>query len=246
MKSLQITLIGYGKMGKAVERMAKLRKHSIQLTLDNEHDWANKLEAFLQSDIAIDFSMPEKAVNNLYKCFDAGIPVVTGTTGWYDRLDEVKQICLLKKQSLFYAPNFNLGMNMVFRMNQSLARMIKKTGYEVMIRETHHIHKKDAPSGTALKLAEDIIRESGKYKGWATASDSTNAYLPIESVRKGEVHGIHELLLHSGHDEIMLRHKAKNRDGFALGAVMAAEYLYGNRGVFTMDDMIESYLKKDD
>lgn len=246
MKSLQITLIGYGRMGKAVEKIAKSRNHNIHLILDNEADWPDNVTAFLQSDIAIDFSMPERAVDILYKCFDAGIPVVTGTTGWYNRLGEVKQICLLKKQSLFYAPNFNLGMNMVFRMNQSLARMIKKTGYEVLLRETHHIHKKDAPSGTALKLAEDIIRESGKYKGWTTANDPAKEQLHIESIRKGEIHGIHEVLLHSGHDEIMLRHEARNRDGFALGAVMAAEFLYSKRGVFTMDDMIESYLKKDD
>ncbi len=246
MNSLRITLIGYGRMGKAVENIAKSRDHVIHLILDSESEWLKNVDAFMQTDVAIDFSVPEIAVDNLYKCFDAGIPVVTGTTGWHDRFAEVKQFCLLKKQSLFFAPNFNLGMNMVFRLNQSLARMIRKTGYQIALRETHHIHKKDAPSGTALKLAEDIIRESGKYKGWVSANHPVDEYLSIESIRENEVHGTHEVLLHSGHDEIMLKHEAKNRDGFALGAVMAAEFLYGKRGIFTMDDMIESYLNNED
>jgi 4-hydroxy-tetrahydrodipicolinate reductase len=242
MKTLRIALLGYGKMGKAAEKAALKRGHTIQFTIDSENDWVKNSADLNQADIAIDFSMPDKAKSNILKCFEANIPVVTGTTGWYNHLPEILSICTEKRQSFFYAPNFSLGMNMVFKMNAVLARMSAKTSYEISLTETHHIHKKDAPSGTALQLARDIIKHNERYDDWAFCGENNKNQLGISCHRINEVPGTHEIRLDSDEDTITFRHVAKSRDGFALGAVLAAEYLYGKIGVFTMENIIEQLL----
>ncbi len=244
MRALYITLLGYGKMGKEVEKAALKRGHSIHLRIDNESDLEANAAEMKKSDIAIDFSMPDKAVSNILKCFEAGIPVVTGTTGWHKQLPEIEHLCCEKKQSLFYAPNFSLGMNMVFKVNTLLAQMSSKTAYGISLSETHHIHKKDAPSGTALQLAGDIIKHNRSYDGWAFSGEEKPNELAISCHRINEVPGTHEVRLESDEDTITLRHEAKGREGFALGAVLAAEYLYGKTGVFTMENLIDQLLNE--
>jgi 4-hydroxy-tetrahydrodipicolinate reductase len=240
-KSLHITLLGYGRMGHEIEKIMMARGHKLHLVIDSRNDWMSQKDKLTQTDIAIDFSIPEAALENIFNCLDAGIPVVSGTTGWHNRLDEVKQHCVATDGALFYAPNFSLGMNMVFHLNKSMASMIKNTAYEAYLRETHHKYKKDAPSGTAIKLANDIISLSNKYKAW-TNDTSEPKKLYIESVRVNEVPGTHEIVYQSPEDEIIISHMAKGREGFAMGAVVAAEFLYGRKGIYNMDDLIENLL----
>lgn len=243
MQSLNISLIGYGRMGKAVEKICLQRGHKIHQVFDNVDDWNTKGALLNDSDVAIEFSLPEKSEENIHKCFAAGLPVVVGTTGWDAQRDEIISFCRKNGYSLFYAPNFSYGMNMVFKLNQLLAQMTQNTDYIADLQETHHIHKKDAPSGTALKLADDFVRLNGRYKKWAFPENASAESLVINCLRQGEVPGTHELRLNSPEDEIRLQHRAKGREGFALGAVMAAEFLFGKTGVYTMDDLIDERLK---
>lgn len=243
MQPLKISLIGYGRMGKIVERICVQRGHQIHQIFDNKEDWQTKGPFLKDSDVAIEFSLPEKSVENIHKCFAADLPVVVGTTGWDAQRDEIISLCRKNGYSLFYAPNFSYGMNMVFRLNQLLAQMTKNTDYIADLQETHHIHKKDAPSGTALKLADDFIRLNGRYSKWAFPENANKDSLVIKCLRQDEVPGTHELRLNSNEDEISLQHRAKGREGFALGAVMAAEFLFGKKGVFSMDDLINERLK---
>lgn len=238
MKSLNIALIGYGRMGHEVEKTALKRGHRIIAFIDRQEDWLEQVENLIQADVAIDFSLPGLAVSNIYRCFDLGLKLVEGTTGWYDELDEVKKQCLERSQSLFYAPNFSPGMNMMFRLNQQLAELVNKTNYSLRISETHHIHKLDAPSGTALKLASQITDAVERYEGWAFADEATDKQLPVASHRIGEVPGTHEVIAESADDTIRLIHEAHGRGGLALGAILAAEFLHNKQGVFTMDDLL--------
>lgn len=174
------------------------------------------------------------------------IPVVCGTTGWYEHLDEVKARCEKENQALFYAPNFSIGMNITFMLNQQLAKLSEKYGYRLSLTETHHIHKLDKPSGTAVKLAEDIIKNNDNYKSWELSQCTMNneqltvdEVLPIEAIREGNVFGIHEVKAESDCDIIQLRHEAFSRKGFATGAVIAAEFLLGKKGIFTMNDLFK-------
>lgn len=243
MKQLKICLIGYGRMGKEVEKFVVQRGHEMFLKLDNEHDWLNNIKEFLLCDVAIDFSIPNKVINNIHKCFDGNIPIVVGTTGWYDQLKEVESWCYEKNQSLFYAPNFSVGMNIVFEMNKMLAALSAKYNYKITLSETHHINKKDAPSGTAIQLANDIIDNSPDYSGWKIGSQQDETLIPIEVTRKENVSGIHEIIAQSDEDIISLRHEAKGLDGFALGAVLAAEFLFGKKGIYSINDLLKSGLK---
>ncbi len=236
---MKIAIIGYGKMGHEVERVAVERGHEIVLRvdLDNTGDLVpGKLAA---ADAAIEFSTPQTARGNVEACLDAGIPVVCGTTGWNDGVEEVKAKCRRTGGTFFWASNFSIGVNIFFRINGFLAGMMGRVGgYGVGMREVHHIHKKDSPSGTAVTLADDIIDRIPGLEGWINEQTDNNSLLGIVSVREGEVPGTHEVVYRSDADEITIRHAAMNRRGFATGAVMAAEYTASHSGVLTMDDML--------
>ena len=234
---MKIALLGYGKMGHEVEKAALAQGHEIVVTIDNEQEWSERLELLKKADVAIEFSQPEQALANINRCFDLHLPIVVGTTAWYDRLDEVKQRCLEERQSLFYAPNFSIGMNMVFLMNKQLAHFAEQYGYSLKVAETHHIHKLDKPSGTAAKLANDILAESSRYKCWSIDEPCPADTLPIEVTREGEVFGIHSVTAQSSADRITLTHEAFSREGLAKGALAAAKFLIGRTGVFTMEDL---------
>ena len=225
-------------MGHEVERLALAQGHEIVVTIDNEQEWNERLILLQSADVAIEFSQPDQAFANINRCFDLHLPIVVGTTAWYDRLDEVKERCLREKQSLFYAPNFSIGMNLVFMMNKQLARFAEQYGYALKVAETHHIHKLDKPSGTAAKLANDIIAESSRYQCWSINEPYPANTLPIEVTREGEVFGVHSVTAQSSADRITLTHEAFSREGLALGALAAAQFLIGKIGVFTMEDLM--------
>lgn len=242
---MKIALLGYGKMGKAIEAIAKERGHEIGATIDNEDDWRNRLGDLRTCDIAIDFSTPATAVGNIMRCFDLNMPVVVGTTGWYDQLESVVHNCQQHNQAIFVASNFSIGMNIMFELNRRLAELMNRYGeYQVEITETHHIHKLDAPSGTAITLAEEIIKELDRKDGWQLRSATgkgghlRECDIPITSIRRGEVPGIHEVVYDSDSDTLTLRHSAKSRKGLALGAVLACEYMEGKKGYHTMRDLL--------
>ena len=245
---MKIALIGYGKMGHEVEKAALALGHEIVVTIDNEQEWEERLELLRQADVAIEFSQPDQALHNINRCFDLLLPIVVGTTAWYDHLVEVKHRCQKEGQSLFYAPNFSIGMNIMFMLNKNLARFADRYRYNISVAETHHIHKLDKPSGTAAKLANDIIAESSRYQSWSiiepTDSSSTpsddafhSEVLPIEVTREGEVFGIHSVTAQSPADRITLTHEAFSRQGLAQGALAAAQFLLGKTGCFTMEDL---------
>lgn len=238
---MKIIVSGYGRMGKMIARISEERNHQIVALLDKAEDWKQLENMDLQDAVVIDFSMPDVAVPNLYRCFQLNLPVVTGTTGWYDQLEEVKAACKEQNGSLFYAPNFSLGVNLFFYVNKLMARaMAQVEGYRCSMKEIHHIHKLDAPSGTAIKTAEDILEVNKNLDRWVNQSSSDENELPIESLREGEVPGTHEVYYDSEVDMLTLKHEAKSRKGFALGAVLAAEFLLGKKGVFTMDDYLKT------
>ena len=248
---MKIILLGYGKMGHEVEKIALRRGHEILATIDNEEQWSSfrnsETQKLRNSEeiVAIEFSTPATAFENIKRCFDMNIPVVCGTTAWYQHFDEIKERCEKECQALFYAPNFSIGMNIMFMLNQQLAKITEKYDYKLSLTETHHIHKLDKPSGTAVKLANDIVDNNKNYDSWVLAEGSIknersimgNA-LPIEAIREGEHFGIHEVKAESSCDIISLRHEAFSREGFATGAVIAAEFLLGKKGLFTMNDLL--------
>lgn len=227
-------------MGHEVERLALAKGHEVVVTIDNEQEWDERLEQLKTADVAIEFSQPDQAFANISRCFDLHLPIVVGTTAWYGRLDEVKDRCIKEHQSLFYAPNFSIGMNMVFRINKQLAQFAEKYGYAMSLAETHHIHKLDKPSGTAAKLANDIIAESSRYQCWSINEPYPADTLPIEVTREGEVFGIHSVTARSSADRITLTHEAFSREGLAQGALAAAQFLIGKTGVFTMENLFLS------
>ena len=240
MKSLKIALIGYGKMGKVVEKIAGERGHSIDLIIDNEIDWQEKNVHLSKCDAAIEFTTPDNVINNLLSCFRSGIPVVTGTTGWYDKFSEVEKECTSSKGSLFYATNFSIGVNIFFELNRKLASLMAQTkGYAPEIEEIHHIHKLDAPSGTAISLANDLLKFFPDKKVWKNEKTHRPEELPVMSVREGEIPGTHTITWKGENDLIEIKHEAFNRLGLALGAVMAAEFLTGKTGIYTMQDMLK-------
>lgn len=236
---MKIAILGYGKMGHEIEQIALSRQHTVPLKI-NEHNVSQLTPAsLLETDVAIEFSTPETAVTNINLCLEAGIPVVVGTTGWYKEFDEIKKQVNLKKGGLFYATNFSVGVNLFFRLNEYLAAMMdKQEDYEVIMEEIHHIHKKDAPSGTAITLAEGILRNMKRKKNWVEPPDNNKEHISIHSIREGEAPGTHTIVYSSQVDEISISHVAHNRKGFANGAVLAAEWIIGKKGIFTMKDML--------
>ena len=225
-------------MGPEVEKAALSRQHEIVVTIDNPKEWEERHDQLKQADVAIDFSQPDQVVGNIHHCFDLHIPVVVGTTAWQNQFEEIKARCLAEKQSLFTAPNFSIGMNIMFVLNKQLAKFAEKYGYQLSMAETHHIHKLDKPSGTAVKLANDIITVNHDYNNWSIDEPADHT-LYIKVTREGEVSGIHSVMAESPADKITLTHEAFNRQGFAMGALAAAEFLIGKVGVFGMEDLFQ-------
>ncbi len=230
---MKIALLGYGKMGKTIEKIATERGHTIVLKVDKD-DTNYDLS---QADVAIDFSIPTAAVNNISNCFDAGVPVVSGTTGWLDHYQEMVALCKEKKGAFIYASNYSLGVNLFFELNKKLAKMMNPVeGYSINMEEIHHTQKLDAPSGTAITLAEGIIDNSNKT-GWQLDEGDQNT-IPIVAKRIEQVPGTHTVTYSSEVDDIEITHTAHNRNGFALGAVVAAEWLKDKTGIFGMKDVL--------
>ncbi|MDR2121232.1 MAG: 4-hydroxy-tetrahydrodipicolinate reductase [Tannerella sp.] len=238
---MKIALVGYGKMGKAIEKTALARGHRVVSIIDVENTDDFRSAAFKSADVAIEFSAPSAAFDNYMQCFAAGVPVVAGTTGWLERLDEIKAICKNEGKTFFYASNYSIGVNIFFTLNKYLAKLMNDfPAYDVRMSETHHIHKQDAPSGTAITLAEDLIAGLDRKRRWTSGTEGGDASdIVIESVREGETPGIHEVVYESEVDYIRIKHSAKSRAGFALGAVLAAEFTVGKKGFLGMDDLLQ-------
>ena len=230
---MNIGLFGYGKMGKMIEKIAIQRNHTIVAKVDVD----SKEIDYTKMDIAIDFSSPEAAYNNIKGCLEHNIPVISGTTGWLNDFEKIISFCKNKNGAFIYASNFSLGVNLFFQLNRYLAKMMRNLPqYKASIEETHHLQKLDAPSGTAISLAEDIIDNSA-YEGWLLGK-SQDQNIPITSKRIADEYGTHVVSYENEIDEIVIKHKAYNREGFALGAIVAAEWLIGKKGVFTMKDVL--------
>ena len=235
---MKIALVGYGKMGKTIEQIARNRGHEIVSIIDVNNPGDFESEAFKQADVAIEFTTPATAFDNYMKCFAAGVPVVSGTTGWLSRLDEVKRMCAEEGKTFFYASNFSIGMNIFFALNKYLAKIMNNfPSYDVRMTEVHHIHKLDAPSGTAITLAEGVLENLDRKERWTLETAEKPTDLPIHAIREGEVPGIHEIVYESDADTISIKHDAKSRAGFALGAVLAAEFTAGKKGFLGMNDL---------
>ena len=230
---MKFALLGYGRMGKAIEQIALERDHEIVCKID-ENLTEGKLH---EADAAINFSIPDAAVDNISSALNQGVPVVCGTTGWLDAYQQVTQIAQERNTAFLYASNFSVGVNLFFKLNKVLAQMMKPhKEYKASMEETHHIHKLDAPSGTAITLAEGII-ENSDLIDWKLGENAKDS-LSIQSYREGEVPGTHSIKYESPIDDITIEHKAHNRKGFALGAVIAAEWMVGKKGIFNMDDVL--------
>ncbi len=237
---MKIALSGYGKMGKEIEKIALERGHEIIVTFNDPSDWVGKEDQLAQADVAIEFSMPHSVVSNIFKCFDANVPVVVGTTGWFGQLDHVKQVCGEHNRSIFYASNFSIGVNIFFEVNRVLAKLMNEhEEYKVTMEETHHTAKLDSPSGTALKLGNDIIDNLDRKDVWVNNNSDKDYELEIISHRVENVPGTHVVKYESDIDDIEITHTAKSRVGFAKGAVIAAEWLVGKKGVYTMSDLLK-------
>ncbi|NBO48493.1 MAG: 4-hydroxy-tetrahydrodipicolinate reductase [Chitinophagia bacterium] len=236
---MNIALIGYGKMGKTIEQVAHERGHHVKVKIDlNNLDDFTK-QNFHDVEAAIEFTGPHTAYNNLLKCLEFGTPVVCGSTGWLEHLSDVERICTSKQGSFLYASNFSVGVNIFFEVNKKLAQLMEgKNQYDVSIKEIHHTQKKDAPSGTAITLAEQVIANNSSKQTWVNETAQSKDQLYIESERIDPYPGLHEVKYSSAIDEIKIIHEAHSRDGFALGAVLAAEYIASRKGIFTMKDVL--------
>lgn len=236
---MNIALIGYGKMGQTIERTAVERGHNIVLRVTSETRVALGTEDLQAADVAIEFTSPESAKDNILLCREAGVPVVCGTTGWGSALSEVEALFADGKGALLYASNFSIGVNIFFLLAQRVAELMRgQPAYDVRIEETHHTQKKDAPSGTAITLAETTMAHLSRKQRWVLGSVTEASALSITAHREEGVPGTHRILYSSPIDDIELIHTAHSRDGFALGAVLAAEFLRGKTGVFTMHDVL--------
>ena len=231
---MKIALFGYGKMGKIVEKIAKNRGHEIIFKIDNNSSHYD----FNNVDIAIDFSTPKSALSNISKALENCIPIISGTTGWTEQYNKAVKLCNEKNGAFLYASNFSLGVNIFFEINRNLAKIMNNyTDYKIKMKEIHHIEKIDAPSGTAITLAGSIIEETN-YQKWSLGNDFKEDEISIESQRISDNTGTHEVVFKSEVDEIKIKHVAGNREGFGLGAVIAAEWIIGKKGVFSMKDVL--------
>ncbi len=236
---MKIAIIGYGRMGKEIEKLALQRGHEITLKIDQNNGEEIESAKFKQVDVAIEFTHPESAYQNILHCFKADIPVVSGTTGWMDAMEKIIEKCKKEGKTFFYASNFSLGVNLFFKVNEYLARLMNNyPDYKITVEETHHTKKIDAPSGTAISIANGIIKNMRRVNKWEKESTKEDAVIPVKSYRTGNVPGNHQVIYESEFDKITLEHDAKSRLGFALGAVLAAELIHDKKGFFTMDDLI--------
>ena len=235
---MKIALIGYGKMGKEIEKIAQNRGHSIHLIIDLDNAIDTQSDKFRECDVAIEFTNPSSVISNIYASFDANVPIVIGTTGWHEDLDHITEKCITGNNALFHASNFSVGVNLFFAINEYASKIMNSfSDYEVSMQESHHIHKLDAPSGTAISLA-DIITENLDQKDSWTLENAEKNQIPINVTREGEITGFHEINYESVVDTIKLSHNAKSRTGFALGAVLAAEFIINKQGVYSMKDLL--------
>ncbi len=241
---MKIALIGYGKMGRAIEQIAISRGHDIVCRIDADNPEDFDSDTFASADIAIEFSTPATAVNNIMRAWSRGVKVVSGTTGWLECRDEMMEKCRRTGATLLWSSNFSLGVNLFFALNRYLASLMSGVpSYIPSLTETHHIHKLDHPSGTAITLAEGIIARDANVKGWSENTTDDDVLIHVTALREGEVPGTHMVTWDSPVDEITITHRAKSRDGFALGAVMAAEWVAaGQSGWLTIQQFIESLI----
>ena len=237
---MRILLLGYGKMGKVIDSVAQERGHTVvgRIDVQNRED-LQTLDAS-QVDAVIEFSHPESAYQNLTYCLKKGFPVVCGTTGWLQQKSDIEALCLAQGGAFFYASNYSIGVNLFFQLNQQLARLMApyQREYEVLMTEIHHTEKKDAPSGTAITLAEGLLTHLDQKNAWVSQQIAQATEIPIWSVREGKVPGTHTVKYVSSVDDIEITHTARSREGFALGAVIAAEWIVGRQGVFGMTDLL--------
>lgn len=238
---MKVALIGYGKMGHEIERILLERGHSVPLIIDMHNSGDLNAENLKEIDVAIEFSTPDSAYGNIIKCLEAGTPIVCGTTAWLDRYNDVVALCKEKNGTFFYASNYSIGVNIFFKINQELARLMNRfSEYDVTIEEVHHTQKKDAPSGTAITLAEGVLEGLERKEKWICGTTTVPEELEIGAIRRSVVPGTHTVTYESPADVITINHTAKSRIGFAMGAVSAAEFLCGKKGVYTMDDLMNS------
>lgn len=236
---MNIALIGYGKMGKAIEAIAKERGHTTGLAISSANTGDLTPEHLRQCDVAIEFTNPHSAVQNIITCFQSGVPVICGSTGWLADWEKVVQQCKTYDGALLYASNFSIGVNIFFEVNKKLAQlMAAQPGYDVTITEIHHTQKKDAPSGTGITLAEQVLENLPHKKHWVNHASANTEELPIISERIDPAPGTHTVKYSSPVDDIEITHTAHNRTGFASGAVLAAEFIRGKKGIFTMKDVL--------
>ena len=253
---MKTAIIGYGKMGREIERILIERGHTVALIIDEANAADLNAQNLEGVDVALEFTTPATAYNNIRQCVECGTPVVSGTTGWTERLEELKALCEQKGSAIFYASNYSLGVNMMFRLNRRLAELMNHHAqYDVAIEEVHHIHKKDAPSGTAITLAESVLAELDRKSGWENPTliefdeenkpivhymgEAAPENIAITSLREGETPGIHTVTYDSDDDTLQITHIIKNRRTLAMGAVVAAEFLCGKKGFFSMDDLLQ-------
>lgn len=237
---MNIAMIGYGRMGKEIEKIALDRGHKIGLIIDVTNPEDLTFENLQKCDVAIEFTIPDSAVNNYMKCFEAGIPVVSGTTGWLDKKEEVYDACKKADGTFFYGSNFSVGVNLFFELNKKLAElMAPRQEYDVEMTEVHHTQKLDAPSGTAISLAEDALEILPGKNQWVCDSTPKADEMNIKAERRGQVPGIHTLRYESDIDYVEITHSAKSREGFAFGAVLAAEYCKDHKGILNMKDLLK-------
>lgn len=237
---MNIALIGYGKMGHMIEEIALQRGHKVVLAINIENTEDFTQEKMALADVAIEFTAPESAAENVKQCIDYGVPVVSGSTGWNNELPQAKEHCLEKGGAFLHSSNFSIGVNIFFQVNKLLAKlMATQPDYDVSLKELHHTQKKDSPSGTAVTLAEQVLQNIGRKKAWVNKTAEKAEELSIVSERIDPAPGTHAVKYSSEIDDIEIVHTAHNRKGFALGAVLAAEFLAGKKGVFTMDDVLQ-------
>ena len=235
---MKAAIIGYGKMGREIEKILIQRGHEIKLIIDVNNIADLNAENLKDIDVAIEFTTPSTAYDNIRKCLECGAAVVSGTTGWTNRLAELQDLCREKGGAMFYASNYSLGVNLMFRLNRELARLMNRfSGYKLSMWETHHTEKKDSPSGTAVTLAEDAISNLDTKQGWVNEDTEDDSLIGIKSFRIGMNPGEHGVVYESEDDMLEIHHAIKNRRTLAQGAVVAAEFLCGKQGVFTMEDL---------
>ena len=240
---MKIAIVGYGRMGRAIEKAALAQGHEIVVAIDSENDWQTYSGKLAKADVAVEFTTPETAAENISRCLRLKVAVVTGTTAWEDRLPEIKKQCLDQNGTLFIASNFSIGVNIFFRLNNWLASVMDKFNqYDPSIEETHHTGKLDKPSGTAKQLADGLVAELRRKKGWDSGESKKKDHLPVISHRLEDVPGTHVVRYESAEDILEIKHTAHSREGFARGAVMAAEWLQGKKGVFSMDDLLSEMI----